>query len=353
MKQWMGTRRFVYNKVLNKIKNEEEKISFYPLRNKYVTSKDNPNIEKWQLDTPKDIRAGAIRDLIKNYKTAFSQLKSKNISNFKMNYCSKKNSPSIEIPKSALKMKNEGIYMYSTYMKKKIKIGKRQSKIKLDIDYDCRLQCKNNEWFLLVPIKSKIEEIENRKEWCSLDPGSRSFQTLYSEDMVLQVKINKELTKKLQIKIDKFKSLRDRKIIKRKRYKRKERKIYKKMNNLIDELHHKTIHFLTSTYNYIILPIFESQKMTKNSNNKYLNRDLLQLKHYLFQERLKSKCLIRKCKLDICTEEFTSKTCGRCGILNEVGSSEIYKCSNCDLTIDRDINGARNIGIKRLKEINL
>ena len=50
--------------------------------------------------------------------------------------------------------------------------------------------------------------------------------------------------------------------------------------------------------------------------------------------------------MEICTEEFTSKTCTRCGQINEVGGSEIYKCSGCKLTLDRDINGARNIYLK-------
>ena len=39
-----------------------------------------------------------------------------------------------------------------------------------------------------------------------------------------------------------------------------------------------------------------------------------------------------------CTEEYT-KTCTRCGIINN--NSEVFKCPNCNLEIDRDINGAR------------
>ena len=42
--------------------------------------------------------------------------------------------------------------------------------------------------------------------------------------------------------------------------------------------------------------------------------------------------------MEICTEEYTSKTCGRCGELNDVKA----------LVIDRDVNGARNIYIKVL-----
>ena len=324
------------------------------MRNKYVTGKNISPEEKWQLSTPKDIRAGAINDMVKNYKTIFSQLKNKQINHFNMNFSSKKDSPSIEIPKTALKMDNNGIFMYKTYIPDRIKISKKQSRLKLNIDYDCRLQFKHNKWFLIVPIKVKIKQKiinKERKEYCSLDPGIRAFQTIYSEDMVLQIKIKNEIIKKLQHKIDTFKSLRDKKIIKRKRFKRKERQIYCRLNNLIDDLHHKTIDFLTKTFNYIILPSFESQEMTKKIKIRCINRNLLQLKHYLFQQRLKAKCDIRSCTLDICTEEYTSKTCGRCGSLNNVGSKDVYSCNKCNLIIDRDVNGARNIAIKRLKEL--
>ena len=37
-------------------------------------------------------------------------------------------------------------------------------------------------------------------------------------------------------------------------------------------------------------------------------------------------------------------------MLNNVGKSEIYNCFKCKTVIDRDINGARNIAIKRLSE---
>jgi putative transposase len=100
--------------------------------------------------------------------------------------------------------------------------------------------------------------------------------------------VKKDMIKQLQNKIDKFKSLRDRKIIKKKRLKRKERSVYFRLDNLIDDLHHKTANFLTKTFNYIILPSFKSQEIVKKNKIRCVNKDLLQLKHYLFQTRLKA-----------------------------------------------------------------
>ena len=51
------------------------------------------------------------------------------------------------------------------------------------------------------------------------------------------------------------------------------------------------------------------------------------------------------------TEEFTTKSCGCCGKLNDVKGNKIYKCKYCDYECDRDFNGARNIMIKNLTSI--
>jgi putative transposase len=352
MKKWIGTRRKVYNTALQGIKTKKDtKINFFTLRNKYVTAKNNPLVEDWQLKTPKDIRAGAIRDLVKNYTSAFALLKNRRIKGFKMNFASKKDVQSIEIPKSAIKIKN-GIFIYNSYMPEKIKVGKRE-KLNFEIECDCRLKLENNNWFLCVPIKVKAVKEDDRverKEFASIDPGTKSFHTVYSEDMVLQIKVNKEKLKLLQKKLDDFKSLRDKKVIKKNRFKRKERKTYFKINNLIDDLHFKTINYLTRTFKHIIIPTFDTQKMTSNNKNRTVNRDLLQLKHYLYKQRLQAKCLLQKCTIDVCTEEYTSQTCGNCGFHRKIGNADIYKCTKCDLVLDRDVNGARNIAIKRIME---
>ena len=73
------------------------------------------------------------------------------------------------------------------------------------------------------------------------------------------------------------------------------------------------------------------------------------LSFYKFKTKLQGLCNKRGCNLYIVDESFTSKTCGRCGELNnELKGSKIFKCSKCNLLIDRDCNGARNILLKNL-----
>lgn len=349
MKTWMGTRRFIYNEGLSYIKNGH-KPNFQELRNKLVTAKNNPSIPKWQLEIPTDIRAEALRDLIFNHNTAFINLKRGNISKFKIGYCKKKDTPSISIPKAAIRIKNDLLYIYSTYMKTSIKMANRY-KLTTNPDYFCRLQVTNGKWFLCVPMKVQSDlSKRKRMKWCSLDPGVRVFQTIYSETSVEQIKIRKETISRLQTTLDKFRSLRDKKVISQSRYTRRIKRLNYRLECLIDDLHHKTASRLTKTYDHIILPSFESQEMVKKCKIKCVNRNMLQLRHYTFKERLKNKCALMNCTLDICTEEYTSQTCGVCGCLTKVGGSDVFTCSKCKVVIDRDVNGARNIAIKRIKE---
>ena len=61
---------------------------------------------------------------------------------------------------------------------------------------------------------------------------------------------------------------------------------------------------------------------------------------------------LRNKKLIICTEEYTSKTCSKCGEINEkLGGKKIFKCEKCQLQIDRDFNGAINILLKNSEMI--
>ena len=73
---------------------------------------------------------------------------------------------------------------------------------------------------------------------------------------------------------------------------------------------------------------------------------MLSWAHFQFRQRLESKAREYpwvRVHADI-GEEWTSKTCTRCG--QNLGAAEVYRCAQCGLVIDRDVNGARNIFIK-------
>jgi transposase len=350
---WIHTTRYVYNRTLHHLKTDDEaEWNAIKLKKKFVTRKYrngeiNPNIRDWELDTPKDVRDGGIRDLTKAYEIAIKNVKRCNIQRFQMRYRKRDKNSSIVIPKSAVSFQGKKLKMYTRYLKTPITIAQDRCLRKLtSIDHDCRLQYKFGKWYLIVPFKQKCDMKTGIKTGvCALDPGTRKFQTVYSADEVIKVVHNKKLVTRLRCKLDLLRSLRDKKQIPKNHYDRTARKIYEKLSNITDELHYQTIAYLCDKYRLILIPIFESQEIAKKSRNRYLNRDLTQLQHYKFRKRLEDKCaLLRYTDVEVVSEAYTSKTCSNCGNQNhDLKTNEVYDCSGCGMVIDRDVNGSKNI----------
>ncbi|KXB05068.1 hypothetical protein AKJ48_00375 [candidate division MSBL1 archaeon SCGC-AAA261O19] len=62
---------------------------------------------------------------------------------------------------------------------------------------------------------------------------------------------------------------------------------------------------------------------------------------------LRYKCEERGIKYIEVSEANTSRTCSQCGRLGNRRKG-LFKCSNCGLEIDADVNGARNIASRAL-----
>ena len=115
-------------------------------------------------------------------------------------------------------------------------------------------------------------------------------------------------------------------------------------------MHNKTIKFLCDNYGKIIIPPFETQKMvSENKIDNRTSRSLMNLSYYKFLRKLKNRCKEYDIELAIRPEYYTSKTCTRCGnIKKDLKNADIYKCNICNLHIDRDTNGARNIMLRNI-----
>ena len=227
---------------------------------------------------------------------------------------------------------------------------------------------KNSKYYLIMTKNSQKEKYVNKKNIISLDPGVRTFQTCYDPTGIIieSGTLVKSKIESIIKDIDKCEVIINDPINKtkrRKNNKKKKIKKYKKISNIVDNIHNQLSSYLTKNYNNILVPQLPVKKLVrkwdnkKNEEPKLVNRVInsitSRIMNYLsfnkFLIKLKSLCSLRNTKLFIVDEIYTSKTCGRCGyIKTDLGSNKTYKCNDCNLEIDRDYNGARNILLKHL-----
>jgi len=233
-------------------------------------------------------------------------------------------------------------------------------------DLNLSFNTKLNTFYINVPYNSEKKNTDNTKI-CSIDQGVVTPYVVYSLDNIMEIgrNCNEKILKKCkEIDIiqsrtsltyykDKYNNNELKNITRKVKYKLRKalhRKI-EHIKNMKDELHNKTIKYLTDNFKGIILPPFETQKMASKLSSKTA-RSLYNLSFYQFRTKLKNKAEEMNVHIYEYNEPYTSKTCGNCGKINySLGNSRVFKCSRCNLIIDRDMNGARNIFLRNISFI--
>lgn len=354
-----------------KISKNTAKQTFPSFRDRLITRERrdgtiNNRVKDWELKTPKDIRAESLRDLFKNYQTLLKRKAEGSVKHFTIKFkTSKDPKASMVINKRSIKILKDGIQIFGSYLPNILIPGKRTKKrwfTRPNEMEGCRLQKEWNGsfdvrlvkdryrfWFLfpvLVKKKSPVKE-----GLIALDPGVRAFQTGMSEkELVVFREKRLKLVKLWRRKIDNLRRARSLNEISNGRFSRCHYRWFKKLEGRVTNLHWETVTYLRKDYDEIFLPHFESQEMRSKGLGWIINRDLDYFCHYRFKCRMKEKCEEWGVKLYLVDEDYTSKTCGRCGEINsKLGGNRVFTCNGCKLKYGRDVNGARNILMKNLK----
>lgn len=380
-----GVFRWYYNIALDIYNLEKEKsniytagkVSFPKLRDiikKYELEVNNKkktynfkgeNAKKiepdWYQDTIHNrIPRGAYQNFVEGVKSAISNYQNGHIKKFEMSHRTKKDKNyflSFEdksFPKILKQLK--GIYKYGRKRITYEEILKNTDVKGIKVHYNRTL----NRYTLLYPVDINWKPITNenqigkRSPFISLDTGVRTFQTGYAKDHI--VEMGKECWKRLYsflLETDKCNSFMDKYGYKRK-WKRRRALLYHQIQNLKNELHWKSCSYLVKNYKNILLPEFAIMSMVKGKLPKRVKRLLYLFSFYNFKEKLQFKGAEYGSNIVIVDESYTSKTCTNCGNLHKsLGSNKTYKCKKCEIVIDRDVNGARNILLKNHKLIKL
>jgi transposase len=413
--EWINTSNYVYNKTLEKIKsglkpnfmnlrdllvtnNTKKNTSVYTDFNESITllklkrkqaetqiEKDNisENIKKinqdrrdavkkvkgckneevneWELYTPKEVRACAVKEVCSAYKSGFSNLKHGTIKHFNLEYRKKtKQNKCVNIPSCFVSLElinnKEYIRLAPTFFETNdclFLINKRKKNKTFTIEHDCKIVKQKNKYWLIVPIDLKIKEKTKPKNYCGVDPGVRTFLTTFGNNNSCEYKHNKDLLNKLNNKIimmknrvnvyfgTKYGNYKKSRIRKKAYTKCDEKKI-----NIVNELHWKSINDLLLHNDVILYGDIKSHDIVRTSTNKHLKRSFNDLKFYKYKTRLLYKASVENKIVLPINETYTTQTCSFCGHIYKPECSKVYNCVNCNKKIDRDMNASKNILMK-------
>ena len=194
----------------------------------------------------------------------------------------------------------------------------------------------------------------------ALDPGVRTFMTCYDADGAVvewgrgdmrRICALCRFADKLQGRIKTLKGPRHK--ARRRRMRRAWLRILETVRNRVNEAHRKFAKWLCTSYRVVLLPKFETSRMCTGPRRKINNkvvRGMMTWAHYRFRQTLLAKAeLYPACRVIVCDEAYTSKTCGQCGAINrKLGGSKVFRCKPCGYTADRDASAARNILLRYL-----
>jgi len=202
----------------------------------------------------------------------------------------------------------------------------------------------SGKWFavLCVHIHKEIPK-ENKGKAVGIDLGLMSFATLSDEIKIKNPRYLEQYEDRLAFVQRKF-SKKKKGSTNRKRAKLKLARLHEMVASTRVDFLHKISTQLVNDYPIIALEKLASKEMSEENYGKQI-RDA---GWNMFANFLAYKAEGAGCKVVFVDPEDTSKMCSRCGNIRSdlTLRDRIYTCSECGLSIDRDLNAARNILIR-------
>jgi transposase len=241
---------------------------------KQVTAEKNPLIQEFELKTPKEIRANAVKQCCDGYKAAWANLKNGNIKKFNINFREKKNKrQGIELQASQISISDgfirilpksfQGDCLIKVHRRMKKKLIKNNIQIRHNVDL---IRENNRNYFLHIVIPTIIENKKDiPKRFAGIDLGIRTFATVYSNDLGSELERNSKIYE-YNHKIEKLINLNEKIHMlntgkkKKRKKKRQLEKCEKRKKDLVDSLHWDFINDCLKENDVIFLGDIKSQR---------------------------------------------------------------------------------------------
>ena len=341
------------------------------LRQKVVNNDSAAVVQHpWLKELGYDIRDAAVKEVLAARKAAFTQKKNGNIETFELKKRSRKRCGTEALELRSRYIEQLGYTVVQRLPNQRpmhLYTGRRA--FRTDFPMDCKLlRGRLNEYYLCVPMPYDTPEralrVENQDpsrplRVCALDPGVRTFQTLYDGGLSEAVHVGDGDMKgimRLCYALDKLISRQQKAERSRERcsLRRASFRIRRRIRNMVDEVHKQLAKHLASQYDLVLIPVFEVSRMVRRLNRKIGSKTVRQMAcwgHFRFRERLSFKCRQLGAKLVVVNESYTSKTCSCCGYeKTNLGGSKVFRC---DVVMDRDDNAAKNILLRNAEAVGL
>ena len=361
LKLWFDAGRFTYNRTIELLTTDgAPKASWLTIKKDILT-----RLPDWTKPAPYEVKSHAIRDAClaisaaKKFNRQLTTDKAKGLrqeGNYaRAHFRSRKNpSQTIFIHASALSQKG----VYHTILG-----GLKRREPIPHAHGDSKLTLSHHQYHLSVPFKRMgphLNESNLRSQApdqvrvVALDPGVRNFITWFSEDGC--GKLGEDRTS------DEFRGCastrticcpvpRGRRPRRRRNMRRAAGRMTVRIQNLINELHHKTARYLVDNFDVILLPDFKTSGMVTRSQRRIRSktvRNLLSFAHQRFRNFLRHKASENGRTVLIVDEAYTSKTVSWTGEINHKLGGRKTVTSTDGRRMDRDHNGARGIFLRAL-----
>lgn len=296
----------------------------------------------WFKEIPAHVIYGAMRDADKDYRLAIKKRAKGQATNLPR--CRKRHQRSFYILGNAITP--QGIYPRL--------LGKLRSAEPLpNKPADSRIVFEAGKWWLRMPHESTVVQTENQGRVCAIDPGIRTFASIYSLEGVGKIGAGAfNRIQRLAAHLDDLisRTAKEKSLQRKLRMRLAQARMRLKIRNLIADLHWQTAGWLFRHFDTVVFPDGNFTSAVKKAQRKIRAksvRSLLSFAFAQFRDRLKSKAeLLGKTVILVC-ESYTSKTHNITGeIKQKLGGAKTTESRG--IRIDRDLNGALGIFLKAL-----
>jgi putative transposase len=206
---------------------------------------------------------------------------------------------------------------------------------------------KSGEWYVTISAeKEGILPFTNGKNPIGMDLGIANYATLSDGKIYDNAEISKPQRKSLK-RLQQRISRKKKGSANRKKSVLRFAKYAEHISRIREDHLHKLSHELVNSYSFIA---YEELNIARMVKNHHLAKSISESSWGNFTQLLQYKAESAGCVAFGVNPKSTSKMCSGCGNIQDMPlSKRTFNCENCGMSMDRDLNAAKNI-LKRATE---